>query len=73
MAPRIKGIALGALAICILLAILHPSHAIVATILSISPTRGSLEGGTQVTLRGAGFSRGGIQVKFVIPAVFEVT
>ena len=34
-----------------------------ATIVSVSPQRGGLQGGTQVTISGSGFSRDGIQVR----------
>ena len=34
-----------------------------ATILSVTPQRGGLQGGTQVTVAGAGFSRNGVQVR----------
>jgi hypothetical protein len=40
--------------------LLGAAHAAVLT--SVSPSRGSLAGGTELTLKGAGFSRGGVEV-----------
>ena len=52
--------------------VLHAlDSAMAATIVSVSPTRGGLQGGTQVTISGSGFSRDGIQVRGVAVRLYH--